>query len=31
MLGEHTAQVCSEVLGMDDEEMAQLVMESVLF
>jgi benzylsuccinate CoA-transferase BbsF subunit len=31
MLGEHTAQVCTEVLGMDDEEMAQLVMESVLF
>ena len=31
MLGEHTAQVCTEVLGMDGEEMAQLVMESVLF
>ena len=31
MLGEHTALVCSEVLGMDDEEMAQLVMEGVLF
>ena len=31
MLGEHTAFVCSEVLKMDDEEMAQLVMENVLF
>jgi len=31
MLGEHTALVCTEVLGMDDEEMAQLVMEGVLF
>ena len=31
MLGEHTALVCTDVLGMDDEEMAQLVMESVLF
>jgi benzylsuccinate CoA-transferase BbsF subunit len=31
MLGEHTAQVCTDVLGTDDEEMAQLVMESVLF
>jgi crotonobetainyl-CoA:carnitine CoA-transferase CaiB-like acyl-CoA transferase len=31
LLGEHTAQVCADVLGMDDEEMAQLVMESVLF
>jgi crotonobetainyl-CoA:carnitine CoA-transferase CaiB-like acyl-CoA transferase len=31
MLGEHTARVCAEVLGMDDEEMAQLVVESVLF
>ncbi len=30
-LGEHTAFVCQEVLGMDDEEMAQLVMENVLF
>lgn len=31
LLGEHTAFVCREVLGMDDEEVAQLVMESVLF
>jgi benzylsuccinate CoA-transferase BbsF subunit len=31
MLGEHTAQVCKDVLGMDDEEMAQLVMDSALF
>jgi crotonobetainyl-CoA:carnitine CoA-transferase CaiB-like acyl-CoA transferase len=31
LLGEHTAQVCTDVLAMDDEEMAQLVMESVLF
>ena len=31
MLGEHTAFVCSEVLKMDDEETAQLVMENVLF
>jgi benzylsuccinate CoA-transferase BbsF subunit len=31
LLGEHTAYVCTEVLGMDPEEMAQLVMESALF
>jgi benzylsuccinate CoA-transferase BbsF subunit len=31
LLGEHTALVCTEVLGMDPEEMAQLVMESALF
>jgi crotonobetainyl-CoA:carnitine CoA-transferase CaiB-like acyl-CoA transferase len=31
LLGEHTALVCSDVLGMDAEEMAQLVMESALF
>jgi crotonobetainyl-CoA:carnitine CoA-transferase CaiB-like acyl-CoA transferase len=31
MLGEHTEFVCKEVLQMDDEEIAQLVMEGVLF
>jgi len=31
MLGEHTDYVCREVLGMDDEEIAQLVMAGVLF
>ena len=31
MLGEHTERVCKEVLQMDDEEMAQLVIEGVLF
>jgi benzylsuccinate CoA-transferase BbsF subunit len=31
MLGEHTERVCKEVLQMDDEEMAQLVMQGVLF
>jgi len=31
LLGEHTALVCTDVLGMDAEEMAQLVMESALF
>jgi crotonobetainyl-CoA:carnitine CoA-transferase CaiB-like acyl-CoA transferase len=31
MLGEHTDRVCREVLQMDDEEMAQLVIQGVLF
>ncbi|MGB6895776.1 MAG: CoA transferase, partial [Dehalococcoidia bacterium] len=31
MLGEHTERVCKEVLQMNDEEMAQLVIEGVLF
>ena len=31
MLGEHTDHVCREVLQMDDEEIAQLVMAGVLF
>jgi len=31
MMGEHTDYVCREVLGMDDEEIAQLVMAGVLF
>jgi crotonobetainyl-CoA:carnitine CoA-transferase CaiB-like acyl-CoA transferase len=31
MLGEHTDYVCREVLGMDDEEIAQLVIAGVLF
>ena len=31
MLGEHTDYVCRAVLGMDDEEIAQLVMAGVLF
>jgi benzylsuccinate CoA-transferase BbsF subunit len=31
MLGEHTERVCKEVLQMDDEEMAQLVIDGVLF
>jgi benzylsuccinate CoA-transferase BbsF subunit len=30
-LGEHTDFVCKEVLHMDDEEIAQLVMENTLF
>jgi benzylsuccinate CoA-transferase BbsF subunit len=30
-LGEHTEFVCKEVLHMDDEEIAQLVMQNVLF
>jgi benzylsuccinate CoA-transferase BbsF subunit len=29
-LGEHTHHVCKEVLGMDDEEIAQLVVDGVL-
>jgi len=29
-LGQHTEYVCKEVLGMDDEEIAQLVIDSVL-
>jgi crotonobetainyl-CoA:carnitine CoA-transferase CaiB-like acyl-CoA transferase len=31
MLGEHTEFVCKEVLQMDDEEVAQLVIDGVLF
>ena len=31
LLGEHTELVCKEILEMDDEEVAQLVMEGVLF
>jgi benzylsuccinate CoA-transferase BbsF subunit len=31
LLGEHTELVCKEVLEMDDEEIAQFVMEGVLF
>lgn len=31
LLGEHTEFVCKEVLELDDEEIAQLVMEGVLF
>ena len=30
LLGEHTAEVCREVLGMDDEEIDRLVAEGVL-
>jgi len=29
-LGEHTHYVCKEILGMDDEEIADLVAEQVL-
>ncbi len=31
LLGEHTAQVCKEILGLDDEEIADLLAEQVLY
>ena len=31
MLGEHNQQVCKEILGLNDAEIADLMVEQVLF
>ncbi len=31
MLGEHNEQVCKEILGLSDEEIADLMVEQVLY